>query len=51
MPNLLTTIRILSPIFFIVVLFFFKDSKIESLLIFTIFILLSLTDFLDGYFA
>ena len=51
MPNILTTIRILSPIYFLLIIFFIKDYNLQGLLIFFTFIFLSITDFLDGILA
>ena len=51
MPNILTTIRILSPVYFLLIIFLIKDYNYQGLLIFFIFIFLSLTDFLDGILA
>ena len=51
LPNILTTIRMLFPLIIIFILFLNFNSFYENLLILICFILLSFTDFLDGYLA
>ncbi|MBJ57405.1 MAG: CDP-diacylglycerol--glycerol-3-phosphate 3-phosphatidyltransferase [Rickettsiales bacterium] len=51
MPNILTTIRILSPVYFLLIIFLIEDFHYQGLLIFFTFIFLSITDFLDGILA
>ena len=51
MPNFLTTIRVLTPFYFLIILFFLEDVYLQRLLLFLVFMFLSITDFLDGYIA
>jgi len=51
LPNFFTSLRICSPIYFIAVIVLVKDKYEEAFLIFILFIILSITDFLDGFFA
>ena len=51
MPNFLTKIRVFSPFYFIFILLFFSDNQTQRLLIFLVFVILSVTDFFDGYLA
>ena len=51
LPNILTSIRLASPIYFIFVIIFFEDTPRQSLILFFIFLLLSITDYFDGLLA
>ncbi len=51
LPNILTSLRLASPFYFISVLVIFKNQQIQSLILFYIFLALSITDYLDGYLA
>ena len=51
LPNILTTSRLCSPFYFILVILCLDSFTKQSLLLFFIFIFLSITDFLDGYIA
>ena len=50
LPNILTSLRLASPIYFIFVIGFFENQQIQSL-IFFIYSFLSITDYFDGYLA
>ncbi|PPR26296.1 MAG: CDP-diacylglycerol--glycerol-3-phosphate 3-phosphatidyltransferase [Alphaproteobacteria bacterium MarineAlpha9_Bin4] len=50
-PNILTTIRLASPAYFILVILFIENVNIQTLILFYIFIFLSTTDYLDGFLA
>ena len=51
LPNILTSIRLASPIYFIFVIIFFEDTPRQSLILFFIFLFLSITDYFDGLLA
>ncbi len=51
LPNILTNLRLASPFYFITVLVIFKNQQMQSLILFYIFLVLSITDYLDGYLA
>ena len=51
MPNILTSLRLVSPIYFIIIIFIFKNPSTQALILLYIFILLSITDYLDGFLA
>ena len=51
LPNILTCLRLASPFYFISVLVIFNNQQIQSQLLFYIFLMLSITDYLDGYLA
>ena len=51
LPNILTNLRLASPIYFIIILIIFKNQQIQSLILFYLFLVLSITDYLDGYLA
>ena len=51
LPNILTSIRLASPIYFTFVIIFFEDTQKQSLILFFIFLLLSITDYFDGLLA
>ncbi len=51
LPNILTILRLISPFYFILVIFIFDNFSTQSIVLFYLFILLSLTDYLDGYIA
>ena len=51
LPNVLTSIRLASPIYFTFVIIFFEDTQKQSLILFFIFLLLSITDYFDGLLA
>ena len=51
MPNFLTTIRVLTPFYFLIILLFLGDVYLQRILLFLVFMFLSITDFLDGYIA
>ena len=51
LPNILTNLRLASPIYFIIILIIFKNQQIQSLILFYLFLILSITDYLDGYLA
>jgi cardiolipin synthase len=51
LPNILTSLRLASPCYFIGVLVIFNDQQIQSQILFYIFLVLSISDYLDGYFA
>ena len=51
LPNILTSLRLASPFYFVSVLLIFKNQQIQSQILFYIFLLLSFSDYLDGYLA
>ena len=51
LPNILTSLRLSSPLFFIIAILIFENLATQTLVIFYIFVLLTVTDFLDGYLA
>ena len=51
LPNILTTLRLACPFYFILIIVLFENQAIQSLLIFYLFIILSFTDYLDGLIA
>ena len=51
LPNILTSIRLASPIYFIFVILSFEEPRKQSLILFFIFLLLSITDYFDGLLA
>ena len=51
LPNILTSIRLASPIYFILVILSFEEPRKQSLILFFIFLLLSITDYFDGLLA
>ena len=51
LPNILTSLRLASPFYFISVLIIFKNQQIQSQILFYIFLVLGITDYLDGYLA
>ena len=51
LPNILTNLRIACPLYFIIVILIFENKNTQSLFIFFIFLLLSITDYLDGLLA
>ena len=50
-PNFLTILRLFFPIFISIVCYLKLDIKLEKLIILVLFILFSLTDYLDGFLA
>ena len=50
-PNIITSIRLAAPFYFIFLIIIFKNQNTESLILFIIFLLLSISDYLDGYLA
>tara|TARA_B100000029_G_C17549038_1_gene949459 strand:- start:766 stop:1356 length:591 start_codon:yes stop_codon:yes gene_type:complete len=51
LPNILTSLRLSSPIFFIITILIFENLAMQTLILFYIFVLLSISDYLDGYLA
>ena len=51
LPNILTTLRLASPLYFIIIILIFENLSMQTLVLFFIFLLLSVTDYLDGYLA
>ena len=51
LPNILTSLRLSAPLFFIIAILIFENLATQTLVIFYIFLLLSITDYLDGYLA
>ena len=51
LPNILTILRLTFPIYVIIIIIFFNSLEVQCILILYIFIILSLTDYLDGYLA
>ena len=51
MPNILTIIRLISPIFYLLTMLLLEDYAAEKNIILSLFIFLSITDFFDGYIA
>ena len=50
-PNFLTILRLFFPIFIGIVCYLKLDINLEKLIILVLFILFSLTDYLDGFLA
>ena len=50
-PNIITCIRLAAPFYFIILIIIFKDQNTQSLIIFFTFVILSITDYLDGFLA
>ena len=50
-PNIITCIRLAAPFYFIILIIIFKNQNIQSLIIFFTFVVLSMTDYLDGFLA
>ena len=51
LPNILTTVRLACPFYFIFIVLLFNNQAKQSLVIFYLFIFLSITDYLDGFIA
>ena len=51
LPNILTIFRLVSPLYFLFVILSFEDQQKQSLILFFIFLLLSITDYFDGLLA
>ena len=51
LPNFLTILRLLFPLFVVIIFYIPLNNYLEKLIILIIFLILSLTDFLDGYLA
>ena len=51
LPNILTTLRLACPFYFILIVVLFDNQAVQSLVIFYLFIILSFTDYLDGLIA
>ena len=51
LPNILTTFRLICPIYFIGIICIFENRNTEVYAILFIFIFLSITDYLDGFLA
>ncbi|MDC3023962.1 CDP-diacylglycerol--glycerol-3-phosphate 3-phosphatidyltransferase [Alphaproteobacteria bacterium] len=51
LPNILTNLRLASPLYFLIIILIFEDHHLQSLLLFFTFIILSFTDYLDGLLA
>ena len=50
-PNIITCIRLAAPFYFIILIIIFKNQNTQSLIIFYTFVILSITDYLDGFLA
>ena len=50
-PNIITCIRLAAPFYFIILIIIFKNQNTQSLIIFFTFVILSITDYLDGFLA
>ena len=50
-PNFLTILRLFFPLFICIICFLELDSSLEKIIILVLFILFSITDFLDGFLA
>ena len=50
-PNIITSIRLAAPFYFIILIIIFKNQNTQSLIIFITFLILSITDYLDGFVA
>ena len=49
--NVLTILRLISPLFFIMICLLFEKKDTESFYIFLLFVLMSITDYFDGFIA
>jgi len=51
LPNILTSLRLSSPILFIFIIILVKNLHIQSFLFFVVFLLMSISDYFDGFLA